>query len=178
MTPVRALLVVVAAAAVFVPVVQGSAGSALPAGARTAPLRVIWPRASTWSRPARALVARHALTLASLRGHAFVLNFFASWCDACRSEARLLKAASQRNHGRVLFLGAAVNDTRSDARRFLRAHEVPFPAVVAGSPVVRSFRLIGLPETVFVDARGRVRMTRAGTLTAGSLASGLSSLGR
>jgi cytochrome c biogenesis protein CcmG/thiol:disulfide interchange protein DsbE len=127
--------------------------------------------------PLRALATRRALTLESLRGHAFVLNFFASWCDACRAEAALLKTAAQRERNRILFLGAAVNDTRSAARRFLGAHGVAFPAVAAGSPVVRSFRLIGLPDTVFVDASGRVRMSRAGTLTARSLSSGLARLG-
>lgn len=160
----------VAAAAARTDVDRGSHAGAMP-------LRIIWSRDATWPRSVRALARRRALRLVDLKGHPFVLNFFASWCDACRGEARLLVAAARRHHGRVLFVGAAVNDGRRDARSFLRVHRVPFPAVVVDTRIVHAFRLIGLPDTFFVDRAGRVRMITTGALTANALSRGLSRLG-
>jgi thiol-disulfide isomerase/thioredoxin len=145
--------------------------------ARATPLRVIWSRDSAWPRSVRVLAGRKVLRLADLRGHPFVLNFFASWCDACRGETSLLVSTARRGPGRVVFVGAAVDDGARAARLFLRAHGVPFPAVVAGADVVRDFRLIGLPDTFFVDGAGRVRMVTTGALSAKVLAKGLSRLG-
>jgi len=52
-------------------------------------------------RPARAfsvieMNTGEPLTLADLKGRPFILNFWASWCVACRAEAPLLQAAHIR----------------------------------------------------------------------------------
>ena len=117
------------------------------------------------------------LSLRSFRGKTVVLNFFASWCGPCRREAVLLSRAAKQQRGRVVFLAAAVHDYIPDAKRFLRAQRLPFAAVTAPATLVRSFGLIGLPETFFLDARGRVRTAARGELTASELARGLRRLG-
>lgn len=130
-------------------------------------LAVIWKRSETWPPRLRGLLRHGTFSLRSLRGYPVVLNFWASWCTPCEREAGLLASAAQTQRGRVVFLAVDVHDYVSDAHRFLRAHRVPFVAVRSGASVIDRFGLVGLPETFYVDRRGRVRgMTRGQLSTA------------
>jgi cytochrome c biogenesis protein CcmG/thiol:disulfide interchange protein DsbE len=114
------------------------------------------------------------LQLASLRGKAVVLNFWASWCYPCNKEAPALEKAWRRQDGRVVVLGVDVNDLSSDARTFMRQHGVTYPIVHDNHNVTSpKYGLTGLPETFFVDPRGRVVAHVAGQVTASQLQSGI-----
>jgi cytochrome c biogenesis protein CcmG, thiol:disulfide interchange protein DsbE len=103
------------------------------------------------------LDAEGTLSLASLRGKPAVINFFASWCEPCKAEASVLEAASRRYKGRVAFIGIDYHDVTSDARRFLRAHDITYPTVQDGAGQIGDkYGLTGVPETYFGDARGRL----------------------
>jgi cytochrome c biogenesis protein CcmG, thiol:disulfide interchange protein DsbE len=99
------------------------------------------------------------LTLSALRGKAVVVNFWASWCAPCKDEAPLLEAAwrNRRKDGLVV-VGVNVQDLSSDAKRFARRAGLTFPLVRegAGGRTADRYGLTGLPETFFVDRRGRV----------------------
>jgi cytochrome c biogenesis protein CcmG, thiol:disulfide interchange protein DsbE len=114
------------------------------------------------------------LQLASLRGKAVVLNFWASWCYPCNKEAGALERAWRGGDGRVVVIGVDVNDLSSDARKFMREHGVTYPIVHdnknATSP---KYGLTGLPETFFVDPTGRVVAHVAGQVTASQLRNGI-----
>jgi cytochrome c biogenesis protein CcmG, thiol:disulfide interchange protein DsbE len=102
----------------------------------------------------------------SLRGKPTVINFFASWCPPCKSEAPLLESAFHRYKGRVNFVAIDVNDVTSDARRFVTKHDLTFPALRGeGFTVADKYGVAALPETFVVDARGHVLAHIAGTLT-------------
>jgi cytochrome c biogenesis protein CcmG, thiol:disulfide interchange protein DsbE len=97
------------------------------------------------------------LALASLRGKPVVLNFFASWCEPCKAESRVLVDAARTYGDRVVFLGVDYHDVTSDGRRFLRAHGIEYPTVQDGSGMVGDkYGLSGVPETYFIDAKGRL----------------------
>lgn len=132
-------------------------------------LSVIWPQAGTWPQALRASAQRGTLRLADLRGYPIVLNFWASWCSPCQREAALLVSAAKAQRGRVVFVGVDVNDLRGDARDFLRAHHVPYVAVHSGRSIANRFGLIGLPETFYVDRRGRIQSVTRGELSAAVL---------
>ena len=99
------------------------------------------------------------LSLASLRGKAVVLNFWASWCIPCKEEAPRLEAAWRRWRTRgVVILGVDANDFSGDAKRFIHRHRVTYPVVHdrGGSKVVAPYGLTGFPETFFVDRAGKL----------------------
>jgi cytochrome c biogenesis protein CcmG/thiol:disulfide interchange protein DsbE len=97
------------------------------------------------------------LQLASLRGKVVVLNFWASWCYPCKQEAPALAAAAKRWRGRVVVLGVDVNDFVGDARRFARKYGLNYPLVHDNHNVTSpKYGLTGLPETFFIDRRGKV----------------------
>jgi cytochrome c biogenesis protein CcmG, thiol:disulfide interchange protein DsbE len=98
------------------------------------------------------------LSLASFKGKAVVLNFWASWCGPCRDEVPSLERAWNRYRARgLVVLGVDQQDLTSDARAFARKYHMTYPIVRDGpGHVVSSYGLTGVPETFFVDRRGRV----------------------
>jgi cytochrome c biogenesis protein CcmG/thiol:disulfide interchange protein DsbE len=152
--------------------------SAVQAGSKpTAPqfdLAVIWPHKETWPAPLRPDVDRGTVSVQDLRGFPTVVNFWASWCTACGSEARRLAAAARADRGRVVFVGVDVNDLGSEAHRFLQRHRLNYVALRSqGSAVYDAYGLIGLPETYYLNAKGLVVAQTIGELTARKLAAGI-----
>jgi cytochrome c biogenesis protein CcmG/thiol:disulfide interchange protein DsbE len=107
------------------------------------------------------------VSLASLRGKPVVLNFWASWCEPCKSEAAVLERdwTSYRKRG-VVFLGVDYHDLDSDARRFVSAHALTFSMLEDGSgKVTGSYGISQVPETYVLDRQGRVVAHLAGPIT-------------
>ena len=98
-----------------------------------------------------------------------VLTFFASWCTPCQTELPMVaKVARQElaSHGPVAFVGIDGNDDPSSGLAFARASGVGFPvAIDADSSVAPHYALVGYPDTVFVDATGRIAGTVQGPVT-------------
>jgi cytochrome c biogenesis protein CcmG, thiol:disulfide interchange protein DsbE len=116
------------------------------------------------------------LALASLRGKVVVLNFWASWCAPCKSEAPRLEAAWQRYRQQgVVVLGVDGQDFSGDAKRFIRKHKITYPNVHDGpGDVGTKYGVTGFPETYFVDRRGRLVGDRVvGEVSAAKLIAGI-----
>jgi cytochrome c biogenesis protein CcmG, thiol:disulfide interchange protein DsbE len=98
------------------------------------------------------------IALSSLRGQPVVLNFWASWCGPCRSEAALLeKGWREYQDTGAVFLGVAINDEETPARAFLDEYAVTYPSGLdATGEWDLHFRVRGLPETFFIDREGRI----------------------
>jgi cytochrome c biogenesis protein CcmG/thiol:disulfide interchange protein DsbE len=96
------------------------------------------------------------LSLASLRGKVVVLNFWASWCDPCKTEAPLLERSWRRWRSQgVVFVGIDQADFKSDAHRFLERYGITYPNVFDGpETLVNPYGLTGRPETYVVRRDG------------------------
>jgi cytochrome c biogenesis protein CcmG, thiol:disulfide interchange protein DsbE len=124
----------------------------------------------------RPLLADDRLALDKLRGIPVVLNFWASWCPPCRSEAPLLERTwrSLRAQG-VVLLGLNMQDLTGDARDFMREFGVSYPNVRDRSDgVAIDWGVAALPETFFIDARGRVVGHVIGAVSDSQLRAGIS----
>jgi len=103
-------------------------------------------------------LADDRLDLGELRGSPVVLNFWASWCPPCLEEAPVLERAwrSFRDRG-VIVVGLNMQDVTDDARGFLRDQAVTYPNVRDRSDgVAREWGVAALPESYFIDRRGKV----------------------
>jgi cytochrome c biogenesis protein CcmG/thiol:disulfide interchange protein DsbE len=90
-------------------------------------------------------------------GTPIVLNFWASWCEPCREEAPVLESRWRSWGPRgVLFLGLNMQDATPDARAFLDEFSIDYPTIRdPGDAVASDYGHTGIPETYFIDARGR-----------------------
>jgi cytochrome c biogenesis protein CcmG/thiol:disulfide interchange protein DsbE len=115
------------------------------------------------------------LALGELRGAPVVLNFWASWCPPCRTEAPRLERSWRGSRGRgVVFLGLDMQDLTGDAREFIREFGISYPNVRdPGDEVARDWGVTGLPETFFVSPRGRVVAHVIGAISSRQLEEGI-----
>ncbi len=113
--------------------------------------------------------AQGTLSLARFSGKPLVVNFFASWCTPCQSETPMVADAAQSYAGRVSFLGVDENDTASKALKFIAAKGVRYPVVSDQGSLQGKFLLLGLPTTVFANAKGVVVAVVQGQLTRSQL---------
>jgi cytochrome c biogenesis protein CcmG/thiol:disulfide interchange protein DsbE len=115
----------------------------------------------------RLLDGTGTVSLASYRGRPVVLNFWASWCEPCKSEAPVLERDWSRYRGRgVVFLGVDYHDLAPDARSFVRHHALTFPMLEDGSgQVTGSYGISQVPETYVLNRHGRIVAHLPGPIT-------------
>jgi cytochrome c biogenesis protein CcmG, thiol:disulfide interchange protein DsbE len=168
-------------AALVVRLTQSDSGtafvSAIQAGDKPAApqfdLAVMWPHSQTWPARLQPKVADRKIALRDLQGFPIVLNFWASWCTACGDEASLLRRTAHKDRNKVVFVGINIHDLGSDARQFLEQHHENYVSLRTSS-LWEDYGLIGLPETYYLDRKGRVVGQTIGELTQRKLQAGIS----
>jgi thiol-disulfide isomerase/thioredoxin len=115
------------------------------------------------------------LALAEYSNKPVVLNFWASWCGPCATEAPQLQAVSEEYAGRVQVLGVDVNDRVASAKTFERDLGIVYPSLFDPSAgIAAQFRGVApqaLPTTLVLDAAHRIAVTHFGAVTAVELRS-------
>lgn len=100
---------------------------------------------------------------AAATGRPRLINVFASWCVPCIAEMPQLMKLKQAG---VRIDAVAVRDTPAAIRDFLARYGDPFTAI--GDDAESRFQLSlgssGVPETFYVDARGRIRRQHIGMI--------------
>lgn len=110
-----------------------------------------------------------SVALAELRDTVTVVNFWASWCLACRQEHPALVRAWRRYEqgGQpVRFLGIVYQDTRENAVEYMGRHGGGWSNLL--DPDTRTaidFGVYGVPETYFLDQHGWIAYKHVGPVT-------------
>ncbi len=115
------------------------------------------------------------LALEALRGHPVLLNFWASYCEACKQEMPTLEAAYRRYRARgIVMVGVdTLGDVPAEARALVRTMGLTYPMVLdARQDVADRYNVAGLPTSVFIDGAGRVRGTVVGAIDDATLRCG------
>jgi cytochrome c biogenesis protein CcmG/thiol:disulfide interchange protein DsbE len=90
---------------------------------------------------------------------ATVVDFFASWCGACRVTMPALDALwRERQNDGLMVIGVSEDDDETTARRTARAVGASFPVVLdRGQDLAASYHVGQLPLTFVIDRAGVVR---------------------
>lgn len=100
-----------------------------------------------------------------LRGQAYLLNVFGSWCPGCRDEHPVVERVARS--GRLPVVGFNWKDERSDALRWLAQFGDPYALIVVdyeGRTAI-DYGVYGAPESFLIGADGTVLYKHIGVLT-------------
>ena len=120
------------------------------------------------------------VALSSYRGHAVLVNFWATWCTPCRGEmADLIAAyAAHKAEGLVILAINLSDQERVRAvRRYANELQIPFPVLLDVRGVVRGrYAVPGVPTSVFIDTSGIIRVVHPGPITNDGIRRGLAEI--
>jgi cytochrome c biogenesis protein CcmG/thiol:disulfide interchange protein DsbE len=108
-----------------------------------------------------------SVRLAGLRGQPMIINVWAQWCPPCRAEAPYLSEVAARRPAEVMILGVDFVDPRPDlAIEFARLSGWRYPQLQdLEKSLSSSLQVSAPPQTIFVDANGRVVHRHSGPLS-------------
>jgi thiol-disulfide isomerase/thioredoxin len=111
------------------------------------------------------------LALSQYAGKVVVLNFWASWCPPCRSEAAALEQVyTDTRASGVQFVGVDIRENGvSDGVHFETTHHIDYPSFSdQASRIALDFRSTGVetpPTTIIIDRQGRIAARGLGEIT-------------
>ena len=116
--------------------------------------------------------------LADMRGKVVVVDFWSSWCVACRQEAEELAAVHREYGGSpVEFLGVAIWDEAGDVARHLERYGVGYPNILdAGGEIAVLYGVRGVPEKYVIAPSGNIVRKMNGLVSAERLREVIDSL--
>jgi cytochrome c biogenesis protein CcmG/thiol:disulfide interchange protein DsbE len=106
-------------------------------------------------------------SLRALRGKVVLLNFWASWCLPCATEAPMLQRAEPtlRHYGATV-LGVTYKDAAPDSEAFVRRYHLTYPNLRDGTGgFAGEYGTDQLPESFIVDRDGHVVTLQRGEIS-------------
>jgi len=106
-----------------------------------------------------------SFTPADMKGKVWLLNVWASWCAACRSEHPLFMQLARQ--GDFPIYGLNYKDRPEDGKQWLRQLGDPYKVSVSdlAGNVGIDFGVYGVPETFLIDKEGVIRYKHVGPVS-------------
>lgn len=105
-------------------------------------------------------------SLAAQRGHPVLINYWATWCAPCQEEMPALDRLARQGADGVAVLGVSLDAGPGAAERvrnFAVRFRIGYPlALKEPEPVTTASDVIGIPNTLLIDSRGRLAKVYAG----------------
>ncbi len=124
-----------------------------------------WPASKPAPHVAGFDAAGKAQPLASLRGQAVVINFWASWCEPCREEMPSLSQLARAHSGKLRVLAVNYKESPAAVAQFAATTGLDLPTLRDPyGALARAWGIRVFPSTVLIGADGRVRSVVRGAL--------------
>jgi thiol-disulfide isomerase/thioredoxin len=107
--------------------------------------------------------------LAAERGKVVLVNFWATWCEPCKSEMPALQQLADELRDRSFVLYSVdLQEDEPQVEAFQRQYGLKLYAVLdENGDVTRAYGVRALPATFLIDQQGVLRQQRLGPLLAG-----------
>ncbi len=103
-----------------------------------------------------------AFDLAKLAGRPVVIHYWATWCDACKQDMKLLRQLQAKYQSAGLtIVGVNVDATRNDAAAYLKENPAPWIHLyedggLESSSLAKQLGVQTLPMMLLIDSSGKV----------------------
>lgn len=105
-----------------------------------------------------------SISLAGLRGHPVIVNFWGPTCVPCRTEFPLLKSKLEEHAADgLVVLGVLMADPPAPARTFVAEQGATWPTVIDPDGAIKTaYRVVARPQSYFIDRDGVLRSIQIG----------------
>ena len=104
------------------------------------------------------------LELSSYRGKVVILDFWATWCEPCRTEIPRLADLQNKYRDRGLqIIGISLDDEPKAVRAFYQQFNMNYPVAVGDANLAERYGgILGLPVNFVISRDGRIYAKHAG----------------
>jgi peroxiredoxin len=104
------------------------------------------------------------ILLSDFRGRPVLLNFWTTWCPACRAEKpHLIAAYNDFADQGLVMLGVNIRESPSLVIEYVIQKGIPFSVLLdTAGEVANLYRVRGIPTTFLIDRQGIIQEVRIG----------------
>ena len=96
------------------------------------------------------------VSLADLKGHVVILDFWATWCPPCRREIPDFVNLQNEYGSRGLQIVGIALDDQDKVEAFARENGMNYPVLIGSDEIARRYGGIdGIPTTFIIDRKGK-----------------------
>jgi peroxiredoxin len=105
------------------------------------------------------------VSLSDFKGKKVYLNFWATWCDPCKSEMPdIEKLYNETKDSDLVILAVNLGESKSQTKSFIDDNKYTFPILLdLDQSVSNQYNIIAIPTSFFIDKEGNiVKMIKGG----------------
>jgi thiol-disulfide isomerase/thioredoxin len=88
-------------------------------------------------------------------GKPVFVNFWGSWCEGCKTEARTLASFERAHRAQLGFIGVDTIDSRAGAMAFYKRYDTDYPSIWDPRGLLAGSWTRGTPTTLVFDRKHR-----------------------